>query len=324
MQDKLKHEQQEMEPKPMLATLTDERFSDDQWIYERKLDGERCMLIKKDGGIRILSRNMLEQNAFYPEICEALKEFSGNFILDGELVVFDGKTTSFSKLQNRMHKKNPDNALLKKYPVILYIFDIIYLDGYNLKALPLRKRKGVLKAAFNFHSPIRFLPHRNKEGEKYFKQACQKNWEGIIAKRADSQYVSTRSKQWLKFKCHHQQEFVICGYTEPQGERTGFGALLLGYYEQEKLKFAGRVGTGFDEDWLEDLHNKMKKRRKDDSPIEQYDETEKNITWIEPELVAEVAFTEWTKNNRLRHPAFLGLRKDKNARDVHKEKADAS
>ncbi|GGI76386.1 non-homologous end-joining DNA ligase [Legionella impletisoli] len=304
---------------PMLATLTHDYFSDEEWMYERKLDGERCLLYKKDDEVSMISRNHEEQKEFYPEIANALKKMSGNFILDCELVTFDKKVTSFERLQHRMHVKNPDENLLNKYPVYAYVFDFLYYDGYGLEQLPLRKRKYLLKQAFHYESPIRYLPHRNQEGERYLKTACDKDWEGLIAKDATSSYVHNRSKKWLKFKCVHQQEFVIGGYSDPQGERIGFGALLIGYYDEEELKFAGRVGTGFDDDFLEFMHKKMKKKEQDSCPFDDYDGTKEHIHWIKPELVGEVGFTEWTQNGKLRHPRFVGLRKDKDAKDVHRE-----
>ncbi|WP_209025824.1 non-homologous end-joining DNA ligase [Legionella israelensis] len=318
-QKKLKKKEQTEKVSLMLATLTKDYFSDPEWLYERKLDGERCLLYKKNGEVKMISRNEKLQNDYYPEISKALNDFPGDFILDSELVTFDGKITSFSKLQNRMHVKHPSEELIKKYPVYAYVFDILYLDDYSLQELPLRKRKFILKNAFSYHSFLRYLPHRNKEGEKYLKKACDKGWEGIIAKDANSEYVHSRSKKWLKFKCAHEQEFVIGGYTAPQGSRIGFGALLIGYYEDDDLKYAGKVGTGFDDDMLEFLHEHMKKRQTDHCSFRHCSESEDDITWIKPELVAEVAFTEWTNADKLRHPRFKGLRKDKDAREVHRE-----
>ncbi|KTD56311.1 hypothetical protein Lsan_2999 [Legionella santicrucis] len=319
MKAQLDKREQNKEISPMLATLTHDYFSDEQWIYEPKLDGQRCLLYKKDNEISIISRNHKEQKKFYPEITKTLTAFSGNFILDSELVVFKDKITSFEQLQHRMHIKNPSQELMKQYPVYVYVFDFLYYDEYGLEKLPLRKRKALLKNAFNFKSPIRYLPHRNKEGEKYLEMACQKGWEGLIAKDATAPYLYNRSNQWLKFKCMNKQEFIIGGYTDPQGTRTGFGALLVGYYENKQLKFAGRVGTGFNEDFLNFLHHKMKKQEQESCPFSPYDEPQKNIHWLKPNLVGEIGFTEWTQHGKLRHPRFLGLRKDKDAKDVRRE-----
>ncbi len=164
-----------------------------------------------------------------------------------------------------------------------------------------------------------FTPHRNNDGEAYYEEACGKHWEGLIAKDANSAYTSGRSKKWLKFKCENRQELVICGYTDPEGERKHFGALLTGFYEQGKLKYAGKVGTGYDEETLERLYEKMKDLEQDDSPFDDDDMKEKHVHWLKPKLVGQFRFTEWTGENKLRHPSFLGLRDDKKAGDVRKE-----
>lgn len=267
----------------------------------------------------MLSRNNKKQNDYYPEICVALAHLPGDFIADGELVVFDGKQTSFPKLQNRMHVKHPSDKLIKKYPVYAYFFDLIYLDGFGLEKLPLRQRKYILKQAFSYQAPIRYLPHRNELGETYLQEACNKGWEGLIAKDAQSPYEHARSRQWLKFKCEHGQEFVVGGYTDAKGGRIGFGALLLGVYQDDKLRFCGRVGTGFDDDFLAFLHNRMQTIKKDKSPFADCDESGNDINWVEPKWVVEVHFTEWTDKDKLRHPRFLGLRKDKDPKDVCRE-----
>jgi len=322
MAEKLIKQDQPHEIAPMLATLTHDYFSDPNWLYEPKLDGERCLLYKQGKRIMMLSRNQKEQDDYYPEINQALKKMPGNFILDCELVVFDGKITSFSKLQNRMHVKNPSDKLIKKFPVLAYAFDILYLDGFSLECLPLRKRKSILKNAFSFASPIHYLPHRNEKGKKYLNEVCSKGMEGLIAKDAESQYVHHRSKKWLKFKCGHGQEFVIGGYTKPQGQRIGFGALLLGYYKDTQLIYCGRVGTGFDDEFLEFLHHRMQQIQTENSAFDDYAEEDDEVNWIKPELVAEVGFSEWTEHGKLRHPRFLGLRKDKDPKDVHREEGD--
>jgi bifunctional non-homologous end joining protein LigD len=304
---------------PMLATLTDKRFSDKDWIYERKLDGERCLVFKNKDRVNLMSRNKKKLNKIYPELAEALKNQSYNFIADGEIVAFENDQTSFSKLQQRMHDKEKNSG--KTIKVFYYIFDLLYIDGYDISKAPLKERKKVLRKAVQFDDPIRFSAHISKDGEAYYEQACQKGWEGIIAKDALAGYVHSRSKKWLKFKCENNQELVIAGYTDPQGERTGFGALLVGFYKNKKLQYAGKVGTGFSDKVLKDLHAKMKKREIDTNPFEQKDIKVKNVHWIKPELVGEFKFTEWTNDNRLRHPSFQGLRHDKNAKQVVKEKA---
>ncbi|MGM0504152.1 MAG: non-homologous end-joining DNA ligase [Bacteroidota bacterium] len=304
---------------PMLATLTDKRFSDKDWIYERKLDGERCLVFKKGKEVNLMSRNKKKLNKIYPELLEALENQKYDFIVDGEIVAFENNKTSFSKLQQRMHDKQKKSG--SKIKVFYYIFDILHIDDYAISKMPLKERKKILHKTLKFSDPIRYSAHITEDGKAYFKEACQKGWEGIIAKDALAGYVHSRSKKWLKFKCENRQELVIAGYTEPQGERIGFGALLIGFYKNKKLQYAGKVGTGFSDKVLEELHDKMKKREIDTNPFEQEDINVKNVHWIQPELVGEFKFTEWTNDNRLRHPSFQGLRHDKDAEDVVKEKA---
>lgn len=314
--DKLKKKDQPEWTSPMLATLTHERFSRDNWIFERKLDGERCLVFKKGKEVRLMSRNKKELNDQYPEIAEACKKQKEDFVVDGEIVAFEGEVTSFSKLQNRMHREKADESV----KVYFYTFDILHLDGYDVTKLPLQHRKAILEKAVDFSGDvIRFTRHRNKEGEKYLKEACGKNWEGLIAKDATSTYVHSRSKKWLKFKCENQQELVICGFTDPGGERDYFGALVVGFYEDDKLKFAGKVGTGYDDETLEMLYNKMKPLERKTPPFDEEVEDMDNIHWLTPKLVGEFQFTEWTGDHKLRHPSYIGLRDDKNAKDVRKE-----
>jgi DNA ligase D-like protein (predicted ligase) len=296
----------------MKAVLTDARFSDPGWIFERKLDGIRCIAIRSGGRVRLLSRNDLSLNARYPELVAALEAEAGDrFAIDGEVVAFDRSRTSFARLAERGHTH---------VPVFLYAFDIVWLDGKDVRDLPLRARKRLLRGALAFHDGVRLTPHRNEAGEALFAEACRKGWEGVVAKRADSPYRSTRSKDWLKFKCEKGQELVIGGFTAPKGSRTEFGALLLGYHDGDAFRYAGKVGTGFDHETLRDLGARMRALARDDPPFTDAAAIrERGITWTEPELVAQVAFTEWTTAGRLRHPRFLGLRDDKAAREVVRE-----
>src|SRR3954449_44990 len=219
----------------MKAVLTDERFSDPAWIYERKLDGIRCLAFKGDEGVQLRSRNDLSLNGRFPEIVAALEaDAVRNVVLDGEVVAFDGPQTSFSRLQQRAERPTP---------VFLYAFDVLHLHGMDVRRLPLRARKSLLRRALAFHGPVRLTPHRNRDGEALYREACRKGWEGVIAKRADSPYTSARSRDWLKFKCSAEQELVVGGYTPPPGSRTELGALLLGHYEGDRLRYAGKVGT---------------------------------------------------------------------------------
>ncbi|MFO7744296.1 MAG: non-homologous end-joining DNA ligase [Psychroflexus sp.] len=307
--------------KPMLATLTDDYFNDSEWIYERKLDGERCEILIENAKVFIYSRNEKKLNSTYPELVEALeKEKYPNLILDGEIVTFDGDLTSFSKLQNRMQLKNSEDARKSDVKVYLYVFDIMYYQDYAIDQFSLKARKKILKAALTWDDPVRFVAHRNEDGKAFHKEACQKGWEGIIAKDGESTYVHSRSKKWLKFKCAKGQELVIGGFTEPEGERLGFGALLVGYYEKNALMFAGKVGTGFDDEFLKKWREKFNQIEQDFSPFENFDNDENGANhWIKPKYVGEFGFTEWTDDNKLRHPRFLGIRDDKEAEQVTKE-----
>jgi DNA ligase D-like protein (predicted ligase) len=296
----------------MKAVLTKERFSDPDWIFERKLDGIRCLAIRDGDRVRLLSRNDLPLNGRYPEIAEALQaESSRRFAIDGEVVAFENSQTSFSLLVQRQQHF---------VPVFFYVFDLLWQEGYDVRGLPLRARKRLLRAGLHFHGAVRLTPHRNAEGESFYAEACRKGWEGLIAKRADSRYSATRSRDWLKFKCEQGQELVIGGFTAPQGSRTEFGALLVGYYDDGRLRYAGKVGTGFNHDLLRDLGTQLRSLARTDPPFADAAAiSRRGVTWTEPKLVAQVGFTEWTSHGRVRHPRFLGLRDDKDAREVVRE-----
>lgn len=305
--------------KPMLATLTKDYFDDENWIYERKLDGVRSVIVVKKGKVELYSRNEKPLTNTYPEIVAALEDqLKIDLVMDGEIVAFDGKVTSFSKLQDRMQT---DREVIKENPdvkVYLYIFDIMQYGDYDITQLELNQRKKILKE-LNFSEPIRRTAHRRKNGKAYHEEACQKNWEGVIAKDATATYVHSRSKKWLKFKCTSGQELVIGGYTTPEGERIGFGALLVGFYQDEKLKYAGKVGTGYDDDFLESFSKKLKNIKRKTSPFADFDPSDADIHFVTPKYVGEFSFTEWTDNNKLRHPSFLGLRNDKEPEEIIKE-----
>jgi ATP-dependent DNA ligase len=176
----------------------------------------------------------------------------------------------------------------------------------------------LLKKAVRFTSHVRYTPHRNEDGESYLEQACRKGWEGLIAKDARASYEHKRSRKWLKFKCVNQQELVIGGFTEPKGARIGFGALLVGYYQDGKLRYAGKVGTGYDDELLRSLRKRLNRIERKSSPFDE-EISEAGAHWVKPELVGEFGFTEWTAHGRLRHPRFLGLRRDKSPKEVHRE-----
>ena len=304
---------------PMKATLVHDHFSDPAWVFEPKLDGERCLAFLSGGDVRLMSRNEKKIDHSYPEVVKALSG-QPDALLDGEVVALAGEIPSFGALQKRMHVLQPSAELLRAVPVLFYVFDVIHLQGHDVTRLPLLTRKKVLSKAVSFRKPLRKVPHRVGEGESYYAEICaQPGQEGLIAKRAASEYQPSRSKDWLKFKCSLEQEFVIGGYTEPQGSRTGFGALLVGYYDDGELKYAGKVGTGFGTKLLGLLAAELQKRERDDPPFADRGIGRRAAHWVEPELVGQVAFAEWTNTGRLRHPRFVGLRRDKDARSVVRE-----
>ena len=306
---------------PELATLTTERFSDPAWIYERKLDGERCLAFRSGSRPRLMTRNQKEDTSTYPEIAEALAaQQADNFIVDGEIVAFEDGQTRFSRLQQRLGVRQPGQALIEKFPVYFYIFDVLWADGRDVRPLPVRERKRLLRGLLTFDDPLRFTEHRETDGEAYYREACAKGWEGVIAKRADAPYRAGRTRDWLKFKCESGQEFVIGGFTDPHGSRTGFGALLLGYYDSGgQLVYAGKVGTGFSQRTLDILHAALTRLERDRPPFDRGDLPRSRVHWVEPRLVAEVGFSEWTTDGQLRHPRFQGLRDDKDPADVVRE-----
>ncbi len=307
---------------PMLAKLTHDYFSGDDWIFECKLDGERVIAyIQSDGTVELMSRNKKHINDSYPEIESALKkQAQPGCILDGEVVAFNDKdVTDFQKLQPRMHASSRQESLDSDVKVFYYIFDCMYADGHDITLCKLRSRKKILRQAVKFDDPLRWEEYRVDDGLKYYREACEKGWEGLIAKRMGSTYAHKRSADWLKFKCIKQQEFVIGGFTDPHGSRVGFGALLLGFYRDGDLTYAGEVGTGFDDQTLSSLHDELAEIELDQSPFDAGDPPTKGVHFVKPEKVCEVAFSQWTNADRLRHPRFKGMRRDKVATGVHKE-----
>ena len=307
---------------PELATLTADRFSDPAWIYERKFDGERCLAFRDGDQLRLMTRNQQHVTATYPEIAEALQaQRASDFVVDGEVVAFDRDQTSFSRLQRRLGVRDPAPALRAEIPVYIYLFDVLWASGRDVRGLPLLERKEVLGSLLSFGGPLRFTEHRDTDGEAYYREACQLGWEGIIAKRGDAPYQAGRSRDWLKFKCLNGQEFVIGGYTDPQRSRVGFGALLLGYYDGEgRLRYAGKVGTGFNRETLTSLHAALAADEQPAAPFEPVRGLPRSgVHWVTPKLVAQVGFSEWTADGELRHPRYQGLRRDKNPAQVVRE-----
>jgi bifunctional non-homologous end joining protein LigD len=307
---------------PELATLTSERFSDPAWIFERKLDGERCLGFADSSGVRLLSRSRHEISTTFPEVAEALAaQHHGDVVVDGEVVAFDGPQTKFERLQHRLGLAHPPEALVREVPVFYYVFDVMYAEGGDVRSLPLLERKEILARSVTFRGALRFTEHRVGDGEAFYAQACRDGWEGLIAKRADAPYRAGRGRDWLKFKCLNAQEFVIGGYTDPSGSRVGFGALLLGYYNPgDVLVYAGKVGTGFDTATLHSLHDKLAGLEQDGPPFRDGRlPPPRGVHWVRPALVAEIGFSEWTDDGELRHPRFQGLRDDKDPAEVVRE-----
>ncbi len=307
---------------PMLAKLTHDHFSDESWLYERKLDGQRVIAyVNSNGGVELKSRNRKSLNDTYPDIEKALsKKAVRGCILDGEVVAFDKNNVSdFQRLQPRMQASSREESKDSNVKVYYYIFDCTYIDGHDISKCSLNSRKKLLKEAVDWDDPLFWTPYRKREGIEYYKEACGKGWEGLIAKNSESGYTHGRSKQWLKFKCIKQQEFIIGGFTEPKGEREGLGALLLGFYDNNDLVYAGEVGTGFDNETLNYLRNKLENIERDSSPFDRGEPQKKDVHFVTPKLVCEVAFTEWTGEDKLRHPRYKGERDDKKPKNVHKE-----
>jgi len=233
---------------PMLATLGDEPFSDPEWIYERKLDGVRCLVSRRKEEGRLMSRSRKTRNATWPELVETLgPEPCRDFVADGEIVAFEGGRTSFSRLQGRIGLQDPEQARRSGIAVCLYLFDLLHLEGHDTTRLPLRRRKALLKRALPFPGHVRYTPHRNEHGEAFLEEACRKGWEGLIAKDARAPYVHERSRRWRKLECVNREELVIGDFTEPKGSRKGFGALLVGHYDDGKLRHPRFLGLRTDE-----------------------------------------------------------------------------
>ncbi|MEU9157603.1 non-homologous end-joining DNA ligase [Streptomyces sp. NPDC048417] len=313
----------ELAADPMLATLSDKRDFPGEWIFERKLDGIRVLAVRDGDGVRLLSRTGRRLNATYPEIVDILAaQQCTDFTIDGEIVAFSQGRTDFARLQQRMGLTRRRDIEASGVAVTYYVFDLLRLEGADTRSLPLRTRKSLLRRALTYRAPLRMTTHRNQGGAELLADACARGWEGLIAKRANSRYRPGRSTDWLKLKCSLGQEFVIGGFTDPAGSRVGFGALLLGHYEDDRLRYAGKVGTGFDRRTLLGLRARLEELSTPEPPFADR-VREARSHWVQPTLVAQIAFTEWTRDGMLRHPRFLGLRDDKAARDVVRERPAA-
>ena len=291
---------------PMKAVLTAERPAGPEWVFERKLDGIRCLAVKDGGRTRLYSRNELSLDDRYAPLAAALDgDPADGFVVDGEAVAFVGGRDRFGGGAGS--------------ELFLYVFDVLFADGRDVRALALEERRAILEGVLHWRDPLRMTEQMRGDGAALLAQACQDGWEGLIAKRRGTPYVSTRSRDWLKLKCTRAQELVIGGFTAPRGSRTALGALLVGHFDGDRLRYAGKVGTGFTRDTLRELSARLAPLVRETSPFEPEQGIPRAATWVEPELVAQVAFMEWTPDGRLRHPSFLGLRSDKAAREVVRE-----
>jgi DNA ligase D-like protein (predicted ligase) len=308
----------------MLATLSDRRDFEDGWVLERKLDGIRALAARDGDRVRMLSRGAKPLDAAFPELAEALAaQGCPDFTVDGEIVALENGATDFSRLQQRIGLTSPAQARTSGVQVTYFVFDLLRLEGKDTTRLPLLERKSLLRDTLRFKAPLRYTTHRraNRDTRPALEQACSRGWEGLIAKRADAPYVHRRSPNWLKLKCARGQEFVVGGFTEPQGSRVGFGALLLGYHRSgggDRLRYAGKVGTGWDTKTLRALRSRLDELEQDDSPFDG-EVRERGVHWLRPEFVAQIGFTEWTRDGMLRHPRYLGMRDDKRPQDVVRE-----
>ena len=308
---------------PQLATLVKEPPSGEEWLHELKFDGYRMLCRIDRGDVTFWSRNGKDWTEKFQNVAKAVVSLKAtSAILDGEIVIVDAQgRSSFQKLQRAMGKATTTGFAYQ-------VFDLIYLDGFNLTQTPLKDRKRLLKTVLGSTSNgiIRYSDHIQGSGKAFFKQACEFGIEGIVSKLAGSRYESTRNRNWLKVKCAKRQEFVIAGYTPSSKGLPGFGSLVLGVYEKDKLVYAGRVGTGFTFKQRSELKNKLDRFSRDKSPlvVVPRDPGLRETRWTEPKLVAEVVFTEWTSDGSIRHPSFQGLREDKHPRDVVREQPEVN
>ena len=306
---------------PMLATLVDDSFSDPDWIFETKWDGFRSVCFVRDGQARFVSRNQIEMTPQYPELVNVARQLDAKeAILDGEIVALDEQgMPRFQLLQPRVGRKGGIEALSGKGQILYFVFDLLYVDGYDLTACSVVERKEKLAEILRPSSFIKLSEHVEGEGEAFFREIEKFHLEGMIAKRANSRYVHKRSRDWLKIKTIMRSEVVVGGYTQPRGTRSYFGSLVCGLYRGDELHYVAHVGGGFNERTLGSSFKLMQPLRSDRGPFFEVPKTNEPVQWLRPKLVAEVKFSEWTADLRLRHPVFVGWREDKKAKDCRFE-----
>ena len=296
--------------RPMLATLVDEPFRDPNWAYEEKYDGIRILAYKEGSRVTLLSRNDKDRTHSFSAVAESIRALEPRtLLLDGEIIALDQKKISrFQSLQRGLGDI--------KYAV----FDCLYVSGRDLRHEPLALRRKQLEQVISGRDGLILSRRLAADGLDAFRVAKQSGYEGLVAKCLTSTYVEGRSREWFKVKVHREDEFIIVGYTEPSGSRKYFGALLLGAYDKGKLKYVGKVGTGFTGKDLASLYSIFQSLKRKEPPLESLPRL-RDVAFLSPKLVAQISYTEWTKDEKLRHPVFLGLRDDKDARDVALPKA---
>jgi bifunctional non-homologous end joining protein LigD len=306
---------------PMLATLVDDPFSSPEWIFETKWDGFRSICFVGKGKSHFVSRNQIDMTPQYPELASVAKQIAAKeAILDGEIVALDKDgMPRFQLLQPRVGRKSGLEALRGHGHIVYYVFDLLYLDGNDLTACPVVERKEALAQILRPSDFIKLSEHVLGDGKAFFKQIEKFHLEGMIAKRASSVYLQKRTKDWLKIKTVQRSEVVIGGYTQPRGSRSNFGALVVGLYRGQDLHYVAHVGGGFNQRTLAQIYRLMQPLKTKVSPFVDAPKTNEPVEWLRPKLVAEVKFSEWTADRRMRHPVFIGLREDKKPEDCRFE-----
>ncbi|GHB34145.1 DNA ligase D [Salinicola rhizosphaerae] len=308
------------EPAAQLATLVDEAPTGDNWFHEIKFDGYRILTRLEKGRAQLITRNGHDWSERFPEITQAMNELSlQSALLDGEVVALrrDG-ISDFRSLQRSLSEE-------KTGKLVYQIFDLLYLDGVDLRDTPLHERKRLLATLFEAlnlpkRTPLRYTDHVEGQGREFFEEASRKGLEGVVSKRADAPYRGRRNRDWVKTKTERQAEFVVGGYTDPQGSRAGFGSLLIGAYDNGKLRYCGRVGAGFSNAQLREWERTLSRSRRKTSPFVERDIPDAKVThWVTPKRVIDVNFSEWTHDGRLRHPRFRGIREDRDPKDIELE-----
>lgn len=300
-----------------LATLADAPFSDPDWLFEIKWDGGRTLAALRDGKVQLWSRSDRDVTREYPEFANLASNVEGQEVwLDGEVVALDDEGRSdFEKLQNRFSVQKPSPQLLEQVPVVYYMFDILYLDGHDLRQVPLIERKALLKEVLRVDSRVRYSDHVLEKGKELFEVAVEKHLEGIVAKKISSSYPAGRTSAWLKIKLDQDIDAVVGGWTDPRGTREYFGALLVGLCDGDKLEYIGNVGSGFSNEIQRKLWPQLQNLRESECPFVAEPSTREQAYWIRPELVARVRFGGWTDGRHLRQPRFLGLQEDRDPKE---------